>query len=163
MKSLILFRHAKSDWDESSGHDSERPLAGRGKKAAKSMGCYLAAIGQVPESVVCSSAKRTVDTLDLAIRAGGWETARRISERLYQANPADILTEIRKEPDSTSTLMIVGHEPAMSETLAAFTGGRVRFPTACMARIELEIERWRDAQFSSGHLAWLVTPKIVSE
>ncbi len=163
MKSLILFRHAKSDWDASSGQDSDRPLAGRGKKAARKIGSYLKAIGKVPDSVICSSARRAVDTFELAVEAGGWETSHRVSDRLYEAHPSDILNEIRKEPDSTETLMIVGHEPTMSETLAAFTGGRARFPTACIACIELGIERWRDVQFAGGQLAWLVSPKVVSD
>ncbi len=163
MKSLILFRHAKSDWDSGFEHDNERPLAGRGKKAARTMGSYLKAIGQVPDSAICSSAKRAVDTLARAIEAGDWQTTRRVCDRLYEAHPSDILKEIRKEPDSTETLMVVGHEPTMSETLAAFTGGRARFPTACIACIELGIERWRDAQFASGQLAWLVNPKVVPE
>ncbi len=162
MKSLILFRHAKSDWDGEVGHDSERALAGRGKKAAKVMGLYLAGISQIPDAAICSSARRAVDTLELASQAGGWKSSRRITDSLYEAHPADILNEIRKEPDSTETLLIVGHEPAMSETLAALTGARARFPTACMARVDLGIDRWRDAQLGAGQLAWLVGPKLIS-
>ena len=71
MLSLILFRHAKSDWDNNV-KDHDRPLAQRGIRAAKTMGNFLAAINKVPELALTSSAKRARDTLDLAARQGNW-------------------------------------------------------------------------------------------
>ena len=72
MKTIILFRHGKSDWDAPSGSDHERPLAARGRKAADAMGRFLSEKGEVPELAIASSAVRARDTLDRAVRAGEW-------------------------------------------------------------------------------------------
>ncbi len=66
MKTLIFFRHGKSDWDAEYHGDHNRPVAKRGRKAAKLMGRFLASTGQVPDSVVTSSALRARSTFELA-------------------------------------------------------------------------------------------------
>ena len=70
---LIVFRHSKSDWSaDYGGSDLERPLAKRGRKAARAAGRFLAAT-EVPDSVICSPALRARATLDLASEARDWE------------------------------------------------------------------------------------------
>ena len=69
MRTLLLLRHAKSDWDASYADDHERPLAKRGKKAAALIGRHLAATGQVPDRVVSSTAVRAADTVRRAMRS----------------------------------------------------------------------------------------------
>ena len=75
MKTLILFRHGKSDWDSEEPSDHDRPLAKRGRKAAKAMGKFLALAGQVPDSAVTSSAVRARSTLEIAMEAGAGTAA----------------------------------------------------------------------------------------
>lgn len=161
MRRLIFFRHAKSDWDAGHAVDRERKLNSRGVEAARLMGRFLARTAQVPDSVVTSSALRARQTLDLAVEAGGWQSAVRVTDALYEADPAAVLTETRAEPDSTHTLLLVGHEPTWSEMVCLLAQvGKLRFPTAAMARVDLHIERWREAAFGRGELIWLVPPKL---
>jgi len=73
-----------------------------------------------------------------------------------------MLSEIQAEPDATNILVIVGHEPTCSETIGRLAGElRVHFSTAAMARLDLPIERWADADFGHAQLIWLVTPALL--
>lgn len=160
MKTVLFFRHGKSDWDADWNTDHERPLARRGRKAAKVMGRLLAEIGPTPDSVVCSSAMRARQTLERAHKAGGWNAAVRVTNDLYGASPADLLETIRREPDTTRVLMLVGHEPTWSETIEDFVGRDVEhFPTAALARVDLALDAWREAAFGRGSLVWLHRPR----
>ncbi len=164
MKTIILFRHGKSDWDAPSGSDHERPLAARGRTAADAMGRFLSEKGEVPELAIASSAVRARDTLDRAVRAGEW--ACEVAERddLYLPSPYMLLEVLQQQPDAVSSVMLVGHQPAWSETLSLLVGGGdFHFPTAAMARIDVDSERWTDVDFGGGRLRWMVTPKELAE
>jgi len=164
MKALIIFRHAKSDWSSGEAKDQDRPLSPRGKKAAKVMGRFLKRIGETPDSLVSSSAVRARKTAELAVKAGQWECKSRVTDRLYNCSETDVMRTIKAEADTTQTLMIVGHEPTCSETISRLVGeAKVGFSTAAMARLDLPIDRWRDADFGVAKLIWLVTPKLVKE
>jgi len=63
MKTVVVFRHAKADWGVPDEADHDRPLSGRGRSDAARMGRFLSRVGPVPESILCSSAKRARSTL----------------------------------------------------------------------------------------------------
>jgi len=162
MKTLLLLRHGKSDWDADFDHDHDRPLAKRGRKAANKMGRFLADVGQVPDRILCSTAVRAVQTLEHARRGGAWEAPVRTSEVLYEAGADGLLAEIQREADTTTTLMLVGHEPTWSDLLSRLIGGgEIRFPTAAAARVDLDVLQWREAAHGKGQLIWLIPPRLV--
>jgi phosphohistidine phosphatase len=164
MKTLLLFRHAKSDWDADFDHDHDRPLNKRGKRSAKQMGSYLAAVGSLPGRVVTSSAARAVKTIELAAAAGGWNCEVAVEESLYEADPEHILSLIQEQSEPLDTLLLAGHEPAFSATTSLLIGGgSVRMPTAAIACIEFDAERWSDVKAPDGRLVWLVTPKLLEQ
>jgi phosphohistidine phosphatase len=161
MRALLLLRHAKSDWHADYGDDRARPLNRRGQKAAKTMGRFLARAAQRPNAAITSPAVRAADTLRLAMAAGDWECPVRTASGLYGAGVSGLVAEIRKEPIATEVLLAVGHEPTWSEAATAFIGGsRIRFPTAALARIDFDVDRWKDVAPDTGELAWLVTPRL---
>jgi phosphohistidine phosphatase len=163
MKSLILLRHAKSDWTEEVA-DHDRPLAPRGIKAARVMGRFLQLAEQVPDSVIVSSAVRARTTVELAAEAGAWACPVRVTRAIYEATPFQVLEEIRREPDATETLLVGGHEPTTSELATLLLGGGVvRVPTAFMARIDLLAGRWQDVGHGRGSLVWAVPPKLFTK
>ena len=94
-KQLILFRHAKSDWDAPYSSDHSRPLAKRGIKAAKAMGRFLMDTGLIPDQVVSSSAVRAMATVQLAAKAGGWIAPITKKESLYLPDSGAVVEEIR--------------------------------------------------------------------
>ncbi len=162
MKTLLFLRHGKSDWEADYSHDHDRPLAKRGRKAAKRVGKVLAQTGPLPDGIISSTAVRALDTVRRAHKAGQWTTPIRTTERLYHASSTDLLAEIKAESDATSVLMVVGHEPTWSSAVSQLIGGgTVRYPTAALARVDLDIARWRDAAFGKGQLIWLLPPRLL--
>ena len=163
MKTLLLLRHGKSSWETGSLPDHERPLAPRGVKAARRMGRFLARAGPRPDRVLCSTAVRAADTLRHAAGAGAWRAPVAMVPALYGASPGDVLACLTRAGGDADTLLVVGHEPACSETVAALAGGAgVRFPTAALACIGLDLTRWDAVGSGRGELLWLVTPRLLA-
>lgn len=162
MKTILLFRHAKSDW-ETGAPDPERPLNKRGRKAAARMGRFLAQAGEVAELVITSSALRARETVDRASQAGEWKPPVEVLDALYESSPEAVLAAIQSQDDGVSSLLLVGHEPTWSSLAAGLCGGgRLRLPTAAVARIDVGVERWGEVTPGSGELLWLVTPRLLS-
>ena len=162
MKTVILFRHGKSDWDANYGADHERPLAKRGIRAAKAMGRWLRQTDQVPDYFCASSAVRARTTLALACEAGAWEGQLHIRPELYDASVSEYLEVIRSTPEEAQRVLLAGHEPTCSMTTSLLSGGGlVRFPTATMARIDLDIESWEEIGSWPGFLVWFMPPKFL--
>ena len=161
MPSLILFRHGKSDWNAGEADDLVRPLSGRGRRSARTMGRFLADAGQLPDHVLSSPAERALETIRIAMEAGRWSCPVGIRNALY-GGVAELLDELRGLPPEARVALIVGHEPTWSETLELLIGGgRVRMPTGALARVELDVARWEDLGPARGELTWLVHPKLL--
>jgi phosphohistidine phosphatase len=162
LKTLFLFRHGKSDWDADYEEDHDRPLAKRGKSAASAMGEFLAKAGEMPDRIISSSAIRAYDTVRRAAKAGRWSCPIETTPSLYAAGPEEVLRLVQACDDTSSALLLVGHEPTWSELAGRLVGEvAVRFPTAAVARIDFEVESWRDLKFGRGTLVWLLTPKLL--
>jgi phosphohistidine phosphatase len=162
VKTVLVFRHGKSEWNSGHELDHERPLAPRGVEAAKVMGRFLARVDQLPDRVFTSPAVRARDTVKLAVEAGKWPCKVEVNERLYDAAPADLLEVVRGSPVEAERVLLAGHEPTCSAFVGGLTGGAaVKFPTAAVARIDLDVGSWTDVAFGNGVLVWLVPPRLV--
>lgn len=161
VRSLLMLRHAKSDWRLDSGVDDlGRPLAGRGRRAARAVGQALRAAEEVPDRALVSPARRAQETLVLAVRAGGWECDVEICEELY-GSPDDVLDAIRRRGRDARRLMVVGHQPTWSATASELANGAtLRLPTASVLRLDFDVDDWQALQ-GEGHVAWLVTPRLL--
>lgn len=161
MKTVIFFRHGKSDWDAKFGTDHERPINKRGRETSQRMGRFLADAEQLPDRIITSSAVRARETLERAAKGGEWgEISTLVTPDLYEASPNDVLDVIRNEDDDSTRLLLIGHEPTWSEVIGRLIGGgRIKMSTATMARVDFEISSWRQADFNQGVLKWLVPPK----
>ena len=159
MKTILLLRHGKSDWDADYVGDHSRPLAERGEKGARKMGRFLTTARVVPDRALSSTAERARQTLAIAAEAGGWTGPARLTDALYEATPNSILAEIQGEQDDADTLVVVGHEPTHSGLVSLLIGGgRVEMKTAAVARVDVEVERWADVEAGRGTLAFLLPP-----
>lgn len=162
MKTVLLLRHGKSDWDADYGRDHERPLATRGTKDAKRMGRFLAAAGPLPDLCVTSTAVRARTTLALAHEAGGWSAPVVETDVLYGCSPHDVLRVITATDDGIDTLLLAGHEPTWSETVEDLMGGgTVRMPTAALACLDFNADAWQRVGWGRGVLRWLVIPRAL--
>ena len=160
MRTLLLFRHGKSDWDADYSDDHARPLAARGQKGARKMGRFVTTARATPDRAIVSSAVRTRETLAIAAEAGAWTGPARVTDAIYDARPEDVLREIQAEDADAATLVVVGHEPSMSGLVALLTGARAEMKTAAVACIELDVDSWEAVRPGAGRLAWLVTPGV---
>lgn len=162
MRTLILFRHGKSDWGAPYPTDHERPLATRGRDAAKTMGRLLAQIGEVPELAISSSAVRARDTLQIAARAGNWASSIRVDTALYEASADAVLHWLHALEESPASLLLAGHEPTWSDLAGRLIGHAVmKVPTGAMLRIDVDRDSWRAVEFGTGELRWLIPPKLI--
>ena len=96
-KSVILFRHGKSDWDAKYDSDHDRPLAKRGIRDAKRMGKFLSKRAEVPELILSSTALRTRETTKLAMEAGNWDVDIELEKKIYEASLEEIIIIIKNE------------------------------------------------------------------
>ncbi len=158
MKTLLLMRHGKSDWDTSYDTDHERPLNGRGARSARIMGRYLAAHNQVPDLVISSTAVRAKATAELAIEAGAWGTELRVERRLYDTGPIGV-RQVASETTDAGRVMMVGHQPTWSLLIEILTQSTVAMKTANVAAIDLPIENWADIDWANGSLTSLISPR----
>jgi phosphohistidine phosphatase len=163
VRTVLVLRHAKSDWSHGPDEpDLARPLSSRGRRSADAIGRFIAESDNAPDAAVRSPAKRVGETLARAMEAGKWRCPVRESDQLYGCGVDAIVGEIRAENDSTGVLLVVGHEPNCSETVAHLIGGgQVLMPTAALACVDFDVERWSDLQPGSGLLRWLVTPRLL--
>jgi phosphohistidine phosphatase len=110
MKRLYLLRHAKSSWKDTSLPDHDRPLAGRGRRAAKAIARHMREQGIEPDLVLCSSARRARETLDRMEPAVG-TPAVRVEPDLYAASARALLERLRSVLDTVESVMLIGHNP----------------------------------------------------
>lgn len=117
MRTLVLMRHAKSDYPGGVG-DHERPLAPRGQREAGLAGEWLRENIPSIDAVLCSSAVRTRQTLERT----GVPAPATFLDRLYGASPGEVIDEINKVADDVATLLVVGHEPTTSHLALGLAG-----------------------------------------
>lgn len=163
MKTIIFFRHAKSDWEAGFQRDHERPINKRGRRDARRMGRFLAGLDFLPDRIVSSTAVRARTTLEHAVEEGSWaDISTELTDELYEATPATVLEVIRAQDDQFSRLLLVGHEPTWSTLAGRLIGsGNVRVTTATMVRVDVGVSRWADVDVDIGELRWLVPPKLL--
>lgn len=163
MRTLLLLRHAKSDYPSGVG-DHERPLAPRGIREAALAGQWLRAAAPAVDAVLCSTATRTRLTLERT----GIDAPVQFVDRLYDATPGIVLAEINAVDDAVSTLLVIGHEPVMSGLTLGLAGTgsdpgvvaavEAKYPTSAMALLRVP-GSWRDLQLGGAALADFHIPR----
>ena len=161
MKTLLVLRHAKSSWNDTSLDDHERPLNTRGLRDAPRMGELVLEHRQTPDVILSSDAVRARLTAEAVAQAARYTGNILLDRRLYLASSRDILAVLRTVRETTAgTIMVVGHNPGMEELVAHLTGEQQDLPTAALGQIGLPIDRWRDLTVSTrGPLLGLWRPK----
>jgi len=161
MKTLYLLRHAKSSWKDETLSDIERPLNGRGRKAAQAIGDFLKREKIIPDLVLSSSAVRARQTTDLLLKAANISTDLRFDERIYEAGSERLLQVIEQVEKSKKSVLLVGHNPGLEEFLYVLTGATDTMPTGTLSKIALGTSSWAAIgdKDKGGTLEWIVKPK----
>ena len=143
-------RHAKSSWKDEGLTDHERPLKKRGKNDAELMGKMLKSKKIVPNIILCSTAQRAKETAELLADKMKYKDKIVYSDRLYMAEPSDILNEITTFADTQKTIMVIGHNPGSEALVQILTGKVESLPTASIAYVTAKIDNWKDVKDSDG-------------
>ena len=160
MKTLLILRHAKSDWDQPGVGDHDRTLSPRGKRDAPRVGQWLRDEHLVPDLIISSSAKRARKTAKLVADTSGYEGEIRLEGELYMAGAEAYLDALREAPDACQCVMVVGHNPGLEELLETLTGEAEALPTAALAQIALPIASWQElGEDIEGELVRLWLPR----
>jgi len=174
-KTLYLVRHAKSDWEDPALADRDRPLAARGRKAASTLAGHIERSGISPALVLCSPARRTMDTLRLISGSFRDPVEIQVEDELYGAPMGELLRRLRKVPAPTPSVMLIGHNPAIHELALALTSPgtsrarsvdglkqlKVKFPTGAMASLALP-GPWKDLGDEPADLLEFALPRELS-
>ena len=166
MKTLTLLRHAKSTWDDPVERDFDRPLNGRGRRAAARIGQWLRDEEAVFDDVRASPAVRVRQTIE-GIEDGLRRPLRAVFEpRIYLASAVTLLDIVQGFGDAGGALLI-GHNPGLEDLLLLLTPdadplreqAEIKYPTATLAILDLAVDAWRDAGPGSATLRHFVRPR----
>jgi phosphohistidine phosphatase len=165
MKTLYLLRHAKSSWNDETLADHERPLAGRGRKAAKRIAEYMRAEGIVPALGLCSSARRARETLERLLPGPNGDMEVEIEDDLYAAGAEELLARLRRVPADVPSVLLIGHNPGLEQLAASLAraGERLpdleaKYPTGALAVLAFE-GSWDGLRPGVAELTAFVQPR----
>ncbi len=156
---LYFLRHGKAcsraDWRED---DDLRPLTDAGETVVRAEGRAMKAMGLAPEVIVTSPLARARRTAEIVAEELGVSARVVEDRRLAPGFDAGRLAEIVEGQAAAASLMVVGHEPDLSATVAELTGGgRLDFKKGGLARVDV-----RGPRLDDGILAWLLTPAQIT-
>lgn len=159
MKTIYLVRHAKAGSAHSG--DFDRTLNDVGLKAAHFMAEMLEEKSVVPDLVIASPAIRALTTAEIFCYILGYPKEQ-IEKRIeiYEGGAGRLLKIVQQIPDNCTTAMLFGHNPTMTAFSNLLSGGGIDALATCgVARIDLDIKSWSDAEAETGKLVWYDFPK----
>jgi phosphohistidine phosphatase len=163
MKTLLIVRHAKSSWDSPGVDDFDRPLLEKGKKLASKAIDYLQNKKVLPDLILTSSARRALDTAILFSQGLGIPFEKITEEkRLYYAEAEQILDFLFDLPPETETVMIVGHNPTLTNFVNRYLDDKIDvLPTSGVVALKLNTDDWLHAGTCSISVDFMVFPKML--
>lgn len=159
MKTLFILRHAKSSWKDSALQDYDRPLNGRGRKAAELIGGFIRKQKVRPDLILSSPAVRARETIEIVMKTAKLGIELRYDQRIYEAGPLRLLEVISQIDEDRSIVLLVGHNPGLEELLHVLTDRVEQMSTGTLAKISFGTTKWRKTLEKKGSLDWLVKPK----
>jgi phosphohistidine phosphatase len=157
MKTLLILRHGKSSWLDPSLDDHDRPLKGRGKRAAKQIGRLIRERDLLPDLIITSTARRARSTARRAAKAAGYDGETVATRELYFSSVGKQLAAIAGHArPGDRRVMIVGHNPTFEELVETLAREEVTLKTADLATVDLAIDDWSELPRARGELRFLV-------
>lgn len=167
-KVLYLLRHAESTRSDSDLSDFDRPLNDRGREAVPRMAAYMKQHGLVPTLVLCSAARRAVETWDLMSSAFDPGITVKHQRGLYLASPSRLLAALNHVPATVERVLVIAHNPGLIHLAVSLAGPgsapraveqlQQDFPAAALAEFHLAADSWPKLADSAGRLNRFVRP-----
>lgn len=161
MKTVYLVRHAKSDWDNSSLLDIERPLNERGYSNANSMSRLFKEKQDNPELIISSPAIRAISTALIFARNLDYDSNLiALNKELYESTIKDYLSVITNTDEQYKSVMLFAHNP----TISSFADSLCKtlpmdMPTCAIVGIRFDCMKWKDLKTTKGELFLFEYPK----
>lgn len=142
MKKLFLLRHSKSSWDDPSLDDFDRPLNKRGYREADEIANYICKKAYYPDIILCSSAKRTRQTLEPVVKALDYKNEILFLDSIYEADWRVLEEEVDKIEEEN--IMLIGHAPGIEDYLSNLLGEARVMKTSHLAVVDRENKKLLD-------------------
>ena len=136
MKRLYLLRHSKSSWDDPQLSDFDRPLNKRGYKESKEIAKYISDKEYYPHVILCSTAKRTRETLEPILDYLDYEGEVIFLDSIYESHWRNLKEEVDKRDEES--VMLIGHCPGIEDYLSNILGYGETMKTSQLAVIDVE-------------------------
>ena len=161
MKTLTIFRHAKSSWEFPELTDHDRPLNRRGERDAPAMAERLKDAGIRPSLIIGSPAVRAWQTARIIAKQIGYPVEFLHREPgLYHAGVNKLLDVIAAQDDGFNSIMIVGHNPGLTDLANELVPGVTsNIPTAGYVAILIDCNNWDLRSRKSARLRHYDYPK----
>jgi len=146
MKTLFTLRHAKAAPKDPNVSDHDRPLDKVGKDDALRMGNLIKDKEMIPSLIISSTALRAQTTAELVAKGCIYQGDIVLNPSLYEATPKDYLSILETLSDMYGSVLIVGHNPTIEDTIQMLTdSSEVTTISSCtLAHLSLAIEKWSD-------------------
>jgi phosphohistidine phosphatase len=132
------------------------------------MGTFMRGQGLVPDQVLCSAARRAVETWEFISEALEKRIPAEIREDFYHASPQTLLSAIRALSPELESVLLVGHNPTMENLALSLAGHgeegilremRLKYPTGALAILDFPVSSWADVREGGGHLRGFIRPR----
>ena len=162
MKTLYLMRHAKSSWSFDDLSDEQRPLNDRGRDDAPRMGQALAARNIRLDLLLASTAVRSLTTAALVAKEIDYPHEQiEVRPEIYHAEPKTLLRVVRDSPDAAQSVLLVGHNPGISELANLLSPNHLseEMTTSAIVCLHFQTERWADVDTQNAEFYFLDSPR----
>src|SRR5690606_1770018 len=157
MKTLYLLRHSGTLATSPSGRDIDRRLSAEGIRDAETIAEFIAGSDPSPQIILTSPAVRARETA--AFAAAKLDIAETTAEEIYEARTATLVDIVRPLGGGPYAALMVGHSPGLASLAEFFTGTSVAMHAPSVAKIEFDIDDWKNAERYYGKLAGLHSAK----
>lgn len=159
MKKLVIIRHAKSDWEDNTLDDFERPLNNRGLKNAPLMGKILKEKNLKPDLILSSPATRAICTAQAIAKEVGYEDEIMQNQYIYEAYVNTLQDIISYIHDDNNTVFLVGHNPGVSALAYMLSDLKESIPTCATVEIDFDTDSWLNVSRDNSTLISYEFPK----
>ena len=162
---LTLVRHAKSSWADPGMRDIDRPLNKRGLRDAPRMASWLTTKIDTPDLILSSPARRAQMTAEAMALAFGIPLGQiRYEEDLYYQGARSWIERIRSLEDDQLGVMIVGHNPTISDVATRLArNSYLGFATCAICALAMPARAWTLAGHQGAELLFMQAPKLLKD
>jgi len=158
MKTILFARHAKSDWNQPGYSDFDRPLNPKGETVAPVMASEIHKKYSV-DQIISSDAARALATATHYKSALTPQRELVHEHLLYNASHMDIARVVNNLSNAYTSVMLVGHNPGMTEIVNYYAPDSLDdMPTCSVAIVQFEINAWNEITQNTGKLMAFETP-----